>query len=817
MAALSFAAGIGYGRYGPEPAPPLICLLAPVGVALLLLHLVRSWRPLAAPIAVILLFFVSGIIHLGHTSEPAHSTALTPLLDTGNNVILSGLMAEAPSYNGQRGKMLFKADQLWRQNGSITPVAEQIILAMPFPVPDHLVAGSRLLIRATLSRPQPPGTPGSFDYRQYLADRGIYLTGYLRSPACLAALHLSSAGESWTTTLHYWPQRLRQKLNRFIAAAPLAPPATGLYQALITGELALVPPETLTAYRTSGAFHLLSISGTHLALLALLCGLIFNLLLRRSQLLLLNFSVTKITAALTVLVLIVYSLLAGMNPPVVRSLIMAVCLIGALLINRPHSLANSLGLAVLVSLIWNPADLFHASFQLSYAAVIGIVTLHTACGDRFKTIAEEGAARRLARWLLATLAVSLAALLATAPLTQYHFRQVALISPLSTLLLAPLLCLIALPLGLVASLLSSWLPSAATSLLELGGLSLAGAEWLNGQLAGLPVNSWQPPLMPLAAIPFYYLGLAGLLLSRNSLAARAVAAASLAMVLGLLISPPVISSPSETRVTFLDVGQGNATLLEFPGGRNILVDGGSSGSDNYDVGAEVILPYLQYSGIRELEGLVITHDHGDHLNGLATIIDRFPPATVWTNDNAVKSVALTAVLDKATRHGAKIKVPAQGENILSAPDNLLTCLSNHHLRSYGGLPENRRSLVLRLTSRERTFLLPGDIMAADGESLLADGESLGCDVLLAPHHGSDNSASLVLAGAGRPKRLIVSAGGYDGGKFPGRKVQEWCGQNGVAIHRTGDLGAITFTVGPAGLSWRRLSAKGGDPDLVEMD
>ncbi|HSH12506.1 MAG TPA: ComEC/Rec2 family competence protein, partial [Desulfurivibrionaceae bacterium] len=576
---------------------------------------------------------LAGNVHLGNTSGPDRPTALDHLLDTGDSPTISGRLETAPSYNGLRSKLLFQADQLWLPQGTINPINEQILLTMPFVAPDHLEPGQRLLVRATLSRPQPPGTPGSFDYRQYLADRGIHITGYLRSPACLAALHLSTDGDNWTTTLRYWPQKARQKVNRFIARAPLPPPAIGLYQALVTGELALVPQKTLADFRSSGAFHLLSISGTHLALLGLLCGLTLNLLLRRSRRLLLNCSVGKISAALTILVLLLYSLLAGMNPPVVRSLIMAVCLIGGLLINRSHFLPNSLGLALLLSLLWHPADLFHASFQLSYAAITGIVILHAAVGNRLRADAQAGPTKRFAHWLLAGLAVSLAALLATAPITQYHFRQVALLSPLSTLLLAPLLCFWSLPLGLLASLLSSWFPTAATSLLELGGLGLALADGLNTWLAGLSSHTWQPPIMPLAAIPFYYLGLAALLLSRRSLTARTVSAVSLTVLLVIMLTPPMASSNSgETRVTFLDVGQGSATLLELPGGRNILIDCGSSGSDDYDVGAEVIAPFFHHLGLRALEAVVITHDHGDHHNGLATILDQFPPTTIWTNE-----------------------------------------------------------------------------------------------------------------------------------------------------------------------------------------
>lgn len=818
-AALSFAVGICHGRYGPAPTTPLAWFLGLLVTVLLLHRLAVRHRRLIEATGLILLFYLAGICYLSHPPGASHATALEPLLDSGENAILSGLLAAAPASEADgRTKFLFQADQWWRPNGTITPLTEKILLTAPFTIPAHLRPGDRLLVRATLHRPQPPGTPGSFDYRQYLADSDIHYTGFLRSPACVAALHLHPAGEEWLTTLRYWPQRVRQSLNLFLAASPLPPLHIGLYQALLTGELGLVPPKVLADFRSSGAFHLLSISGTHLGLLGLLCGLTINLLLGRWCWLLVNFSVTKIAAALTILILLLYALLAGMNPPVVRSLIMAVSLIGALMLNRPHSLPNSLGLALLLSLIWQPTDLFHASFQLSYAAIAGIIALPIAFPELFSQSSTPlGTAARLSRWLKASLAVSLAALLATAPLTQYHFQQVALISPLSTLLLAPLLCFWALPLGLLAAGLSNWLPDLAIFLLQIGGWSLSAAGWLNTTLAGLPFSSWNHAPLPLLAIPVYYLVIVGLVCSRSSLAARAMTGGALALLFLLLMFPPgVAPDDGKTRITFLDVGQGSATLLELPGRRNILIDGGSNTRDDFDVGAAVILPFLRQRGIRELEALVISHDHGDHFNGLASVIAEFPPRTLWTNSGTEKSPELAALLESAARSGATLKVPQQEESLVAAPDNQLTCRGTQHLQDQATLPENRRSLVLQLNSHGRTFLFPGDIMEEEGLKLQGTGTPRHCDVVLAPHHGSDNSASLVLA-AGRPQWLIVAAGPGEGGKFPGPAVREWCRNNGIPIHQTGAAGAVTFTVGPEGMVWRRLSAKEPLPSTTEAD
>ncbi|NTV13779.1 MAG: DNA internalization-related competence protein ComEC/Rec2 [Desulfobulbaceae bacterium] len=817
-AALSFAAGICHGRFGPAPTAPLTWFLSLFGLAVLLHQLTTRHRRLVETISLIGLFYLAGIIHLNHSSGFWRQSVLDSHLDTGEAVILSGHLATAPSYDGTGAKFLLQADQWWRPNGDIISLAEPIQLTTPFPIPTHLEPGYRLLVRATLHRPQPPGTPGSFDYRQYLADRGIHSTGYLRSPACLAALHLSPPEEGRLHTLRFWPQQLRQKINLFLATSPLSQANIGLYQALLTGELGLVPPKVLTDFRTSGAFHLLSISGTHLGLLGLLCGLGLNLLLRRSRYLLLNFSITKITGALTSLVLLLYALLAGMNPPVVRSLIMALSVIAALMLNRPHSLLNSLGLAMLLSLLWCPTDLFSASFQLSYAAIAGIVALHTTAPGLFAiTKTQQSALSRLTLWLKASLAVSLAALLATAPLTKFHFQQVALIGPLSTLLLSPLLCLWALPLGLIAVTLSGWQPEVAIALLQLGGLALSGADWLNSALAALPLSSWQHAPLPLAAIPLYYLFIAALLCSRKSQTARITAGGTLILLILVIMFPPGATQDADkTRITFLDVGQGSSTLLELPGGRNLLVDGGCITRDDYDVGAQVIVPFLRQRGIRELEALVISHDHGDHFNGLGAVINEFSPRTLWVNGGQERSPELTALLAQAVSHGAITRIPAAGETLVASSADRLTCLGNQHLQP-ATLPENRRSLVLQLTSQGKTFLLPGDIMVEEGIKLAKAGDLGACNVLLAPHHGSDNSASLVLAESGRPNWLVVSAGDSETGKFPGPKLREWCKQNGTSLHQTGIAGALTFTVGPEGLSWRRLSAKAAIPPAGPSD
>ena len=448
LPAISFAIGIVSSRYLsvlPDYSFP---------VALILCITLLFSRSLAAntfnrSLFIFTIFFMVGNIHLYNIQSTSQNAPVSePLMSDSNEFIVYGRLKNAPSYNGRNGKFLLVADRIQANGQPERRLASRILFRTTFKIPEDIEPGTRLLIRATLSRPLPPGTPGTFDYRQYLMDQSIQLTGFIRSDAYLTAIYNTDAPDNLLTSLSFLPQLLRHRANKTINGLDIPDRMKGIYKAIITGERHEMSPIILDNFKRSGAIHLLAISGMHMALLALICAFIFNFIIRRSETLMLRWPARKISALIALLIMAVYATISGMQPPVVRSFIMAAFLIIAFVIDRPGSLLNVLSLAALFILTCDPVSLFSASFQMSFAAVAGIIFFADNIQNKKEEIKKESLFAKIKRPVIATIYISIIALMATAPISIYHFHQISILSPLTTLLTAPLICFWALPLGL---------------------------------------------------------------------------------------------------------------------------------------------------------------------------------------------------------------------------------------------------------------------------------------------------------------------------------------------------------------------------------
>ncbi len=808
--ALFFAAGIASGRYGPTLTDLQIYAALALAVATNIYLLVCQSKSYLLPLSLALAFFVIGNASITRIKPPPLDKHLTTIATSGQDCVFSGILRTAPSFNGSKGKFIVDADLIKTDAGTARSINTRILLKTSFPPPAGLIPGNRLLIRASLSIPTEPGTPGGFNYRQYLADRHIPLTGFIRSAIYLSPLPASASPDNQLSLGPHLPQYLRYKTNLFIDSTDLPLKIKALYKAIITGQRDSIPIKVQDNFKRSGAIHLLAISGMHLGLLALLSGLLLNYLFRKSSWLMLRWPVWKVAAIISLLIMGGYATISGLQPPVVRAFIMATMLIVAIVIDRPKSMLNIIALAALLILFYEPTALFSVSFQLSFIAVTAIILFSHQFPEVFSPDQPRQTLTCQAHlWLRTGLTVSMVALFATAPITMYHFRQVSLLGPLTTILTAAPICFWALPLGLTATLFSPWLPNIAAFILGIGALGLRSADLITSALAAIPFTSHILPPPALATIATYYLIAGALLFFKSSRTVKV--AAALTMI--LIMSIPTGSfyrgkDPDLTRITFLDVGQGSATLLELPGNVNILLDGGGSSSPRFNPGEQIIGPFLWHQSLRRLDALVISHGHQDHYNGLEFIIRKFKPAEVWINGSEEESREYLNILQAAAETGAKIRVPDKGTVIATGGAAKLTSISNLHLRQDPDLPPNSRSLVIKLEVAGKKIILPGDIMADDGQILINQGVDLQCDVLLAPHHGSRYSAGYQLVKAGNPKWLVVSAGFFNSDNFPNPEFTEWCRQQGTKMLNTATSGAITFTLGTDGqLGWQTISEK----------
>jgi competence protein ComEC len=262
-------------------------------------------------------------------------------------------------------------------------------------------------------------------------------------------------------------------------------------------------------------------------------------------------------------------------------------------------------------------------------------------------------------------------------------------------------------------------------------------------------------------------------------------------------------------VTFLDVGQGDAAVLEMPGDRVALIDGGGTYDGSFDPGERVVEPFLRARGITRLDLVVLSHPHPDHLGGLHRVLGRFAVGELWTSGDDGKNPEYGRLLAAAAARGVATPVPSRrrlggggGGGVVWEP---LGPFSGDRTGERIGAPEgvsvNDASLVVRVAYAGRSLLFTGDI-EGDGEGELAGrtalGADVGADVLKVPHHGSRTSSSDELLEAVRPWMAVMSLGWQNRFHFPASEVLDRYRDRGIPVLRTDLHGAVTVTVGAGG-------------------
>ncbi|NOX81069.1 MAG: DNA internalization-related competence protein ComEC/Rec2 [Deltaproteobacteria bacterium] len=791
----------------PNPAGLLFTDLAGL-MMLALLFLFRRRR--LALYLVPAVFILIGFARTGQgLLPPGNPAAIANLLTTRSRVTLTGTLLRMPEYNGRITRLIIAVDSVLfrrpRAGGTPSPVPARgrVSLSLHGRPEDTIRPGDRLLVIAVINRTYNYQTPGAFDYRLYLAERDIFVTGRIPEPADIMVFR--EPENPWFRRLRFLPERLRQHITAFLDSH-LEPEAAGLYRALLVGSRSGISAKTLAHFKATGCMHLLAISGIHMALLGLMITLSLTWLMKRSTTLLLHIHVPTVATLLALPPLVGYALIAGMNTPVIRALLMAVLFLFAVALRRQRSLVHIVAAAALILLLCKPQALFSVSFQLSFAAVLAITLVYPrllAILDGGETTAAKETPRRnkLYRYVLAAFMVSVAATLGALPFLLYYFNRFSTIGPVINLLVEPLLCFWALPIGLLATPLIFFAPGTAAILFRVGALGITAADKVTLLGSRLPFASCRTITPTSMEIILYYAILCLWLAAHKKKGATLILLApALVLVVSFTHGLWLPHSGRTTTVSFLDVGQGSSTLMQLPGGKTVLLDGGSTTSENFDIGERVIAPFLWKKRLWHLTDLVISHPHSDHYNGMGFILRHFRPARLWINGDRDEAWTYRKILRTAARQGVKIIVPRPGQRLASAAATKLVCLgmtrTDAHNRSGPAIPPpgvsvNDQSLVLRLSAGAYAFLFPGDISKTAEKKLLDQHRELRADILLAPHHGSKTSGSRAFISAVNPKIIIVSAGHRGRGRYPDpAHLKRWRRENRIVLE-TAKVGTVT--------------------------
>ncbi len=704
-------------------------------------------------------------------------------------------------------------------------------------------SGDQLRLTAELRRPYGLHNVGLFDAGRYAQRQGIEAAASVRADqltrmgpgAGLLEQHLLQPVETW-----------RARIDRALVVS-LSPPSAALLSALLLGETHRITPDVRDAFTAAGVAHLLSISGSHLALLA---GVIFLLVRGACRLLpawwLLRLTMwlspTQLATLATVPAVIWYTLLAGGQVATIRSLLMLLLYCGAVLLSRPHDLLTAWAVAVLAVLLWDPLALGNISFQLSYGAVLGMALALVWWSERLANARQDPAIadssdppdsidaddtaaawwpaarlrREWPRWRQRGqlyLLLTVAATVATAPLVLYHFRQFNWVGLVSNLVL-PVVGVVVIPLGL----LSAWLALLlSTSTLPLAALN----EWAVTVLTAVVgwFARWPGAAVHVAApspltVAVFYAGLAALVWGRRVrwLGLLGAAACALWVVVALA---GLLRPDGQLRVNFLDVGQGDAAAITFPTGQTMVIDGGPQ-YGSYDTGRAVVAPYLWDHGIRRIDYLVASHPQADHIGGQIALLRLFPIGELWHN-GIHRGGMVAGLWQQAAARGAEQTVTIRAAEaptqigrvqidllhpseafVPSAPSAIDAAEPTGH-----GL--NDSAIVMRVGLGDHRFLFTGDIeRPAEAELIRAWADRLPATVLKVPHHGSRTSSTPEFLNAVHPREAVISVGAYNPYHHPAPSVVDAYDARGVDVLRTDQAGQVLYL--SDGTTLRRFTA-----------
>ncbi|HLG22694.1 MAG TPA: DNA internalization-related competence protein ComEC/Rec2 [Candidatus Manganitrophaceae bacterium] len=651
--------------------------------------------------------------------------------------------------------------------------------------------GDRLEMEVRLRRPQQFQNPGVFQHADYREREGWSGVASLARPG--AAKKVGEGGNRLLKALY----RSRETIRKNILSSMDGPPAA-LLLAMIIGESGYLTDPVRDSFSAAGVTHILSISGSHLAFVSLLTfGLIRWLALRLPSPLLLRLSLWKTPsqwgALFAAASVTFYAFLAGGEIATLRSLAMIWVYLFSIWIGRTGDAKITLSLAALLILAVQPQAIFDLSFQLSYLSVLSII-LTIEWSKRDEKAPEEETPSPVKKYLVAPgrlmVLSTLGATVGTAPLTLYYFHQFSWIGPAANFVLIPFAGLLMVPFGLGASLLSLLLEN-RLPLPEwsqwLWSLYYQSASFF-ADFPGAGLHFASPPLW---AIFFFYGMIFSLLLLKISW--KGVVPSAALFLLFFLGWGSLRLPPEKIRITFLDVGQGDSTLIEFPGGKTMLVDGGSAG--RLDMGRAAVAPYLWERKIRKIDYLVGTHPQLDHMGGFSYIVRHFNVGEVWTNGATRNLPFYSSFLIALEQKG----LAPRAINAETPPLEVDGCRI-FFLNPPQDLPAdesdlNNHSIVMRLScpsfgKEGITLLLTGDIEEKAERAILEKSFPLKSAFLKVPHHGSASSLDAAFLSAVSPEVALVSVGRSNPYRHPHPRALAAYEAIGAKIRRTDEEGAL---------------------------
>jgi competence protein ComEC len=638
---------------------------------------------------------------------------------------------------------------------------------------DPPAAGSRVELLGRLASFDDARNPGEPSERAIQKERGI--DAQLESAVLLHAYPGSPwDARAWLPRAHEWAYAQLQ--------LRLGEPAASVVAGELWGERAALPPDLRLEFQETGTVHVLVTAGLHLGAVAALALVLFSL----------GTPPRRVTCALAVVAVWVFALWSGAQLPAMRAAVMVTVALTARAFGRAALSWNALAVAAAFVALVRPESVATASFALSFSCVGAIFAVAKPIERRMHALTALPMPVREA------IVLSIATQLGTWPLSASIFLQFAAYSPLANLGVVP--CVAAtMALG-AGQLLFAWSAPLAQACANLNSWLLSWMLAVVRTLSSLPGASVPMTPAPAWCVAFYDAALlAAPWLWRSG--ARTAAVAGLLIATGFVLSPPH-GNDGRLRITVLDVGQADAIVVQTPAGHAFLVDAGGrlergrQGDDSTAerIGERIVVPFLLRSGIHQLDALIVSHPHGDHVGGCSPVLRKIRVAEVADSGQTYGGHAYQDCLSVARAEHLPIVYPRAGmvwrtedgaELHFVGPSLPLIANSRNDI--------NENSVAFTLRYRSFCMLFTGDAGAAAEQRFLAEGVDIRCAILKTGHHGSAYSSTGTFIAAVHPDYALISVGRHNLFGHPAPQTIDTLHRFGATIYRTDNNGAIVVS------------------------
>lgn len=712
------------------------------------LILVSTFTSYSKPALYTIVILFTGVLLSGFSSNDIPEN-----LPSEENFIVEGKIANYPQNEEGRGKFTIYTNC---ENHYLSRI--QVFTAFN----SDVQKGDRIALKGSIKPPDLPGNPGQFNYPAYLKHEHIFYTLSVKEPEDIQILQSA--------------QGMNKIINSFrgqgisIINTALPPQEASILLGMLLGKVDSIDDEQYGDFQKTGIIHIFSVSGLHVGFVVLLCSwlsALFNLSKRNKFL-------------FNVITIVLYGTLTGWPVSVVRASIMAVTCLTAYYFGRENQMLNSLGMAGIIILLFDPQALFKISFQLSFLATFGLVCIFPILRTYFD--------RYQLFWDLILIPVS--AQLAVLPLIAWYFNLFSPVSLISNIIVT-YTAGASVILGIFTLILTPVLPGLAAIISYPAGFLIEIIIHSNALFKNLPLAYLWVATPKVMMIIIYYGGLILLFYGLKENIDRKCFYTGLSLVLVFMVVlciPASCYNRGTTEFVFIDVGQGDSILMKTPEGKFILVDGG--GSDFYDVASTRLMPYLHHRGIRKVYMAINTHPDTDHLSGIEKIVKELRVTHIGLPQTMSNAQKYKPLKELAAQQKSNVIDLYQGQIIKVENDFIIKVLHPEAGKAQKS-DYNQESLALLIESMGLTLLLTGDLHADQLEEMSNKKLLSPANIIKVPHHGSRFSLSEGFYQQVDPQWAVICVGNNNFG-HPHKEVIEFLEGRNIMILRTDQHGNTYF-------------------------